>query len=105
MTATRIRPGWTSARTASAVLLLEGPDALGSDVRNAFSLEFEKGKVCGHLGHSWTGQLDSEIGDDPAGTGAHDQDPVGEKDRLVDVVRHEHDRRSEIIPDLQQVLL
>src|SRR5438445_649510 len=42
---------------------------------------------------------------DLAGARGHDDDPIGEEDRLVDVVRDEEHRRLHLAPDAEQKLL
>src|SRR5271166_4452827 len=84
---------------ALAILLLEGLHAFGPDVRDASTLQFGVGRFGGDLGQARTRQLDGKVGDDPPGAGTHDQDPVGEEDRLVNVVRHEQYCGAEIVPD------
>src|SRR5206468_6136922 len=42
---------------------------------------------------AWARQLDANVFDDFAGAWAHDQDPIGQSNRLLDAMRDEEDGR------------
>ncbi len=48
---------------------------------------------------------DLDLLDDAAGAGGHHQDAVGQQDRLVDAVGHQHDGLAGAAPDLKQRVL
>ena len=48
-------------------------------------------------------QVDGDVGDDAARSRRHDDDPVGDEDRLGDAVGDQHDRRGGALPEPQQL--
>src|SRR5438876_2643420 len=58
------------------------------------------------LGHvTGTRQVDRVDPLDRAGTRRHHADAVGQRDRLLEIVRHEHDRRGRRRPQIEQLVL
>src|SRR6266404_4730267 len=90
---------------ASSILILECFEALGPDDLQEMPLQSDEFGVRRELRVAWTRQRHVHVLDNAAWARAHDEHSVGEKNCLVDVVRHEDDRNLELGPQPQQVLL
>ena len=55
--------------------------------------------------HAWAGKIDVVHGLDRRGAGGQDDDLVGQCDRLLEVVGHEHDRGAGSGPEVEQLVL
>src|SRR5512145_2708363 len=82
------------------------PRALRSRVKvqlgRQFGLQTLEG---GGLAPTAAGQLDADLAVDAPGMSAHHQHAVGERDRLLEVVRDEHESAPLRLPQLDQVIL
>src|SRR4051794_5704144 len=54
---------------------------------------------------AWIGRVDREIGDDPAGPGAHDDDAVREIDRFIDAVGDEDHGPLLRLPKAEEIVV
>src|SRR5262245_51229106 len=88
--------------------------ALGRQLRDAYSSshpqiltdsEHEPREIwrLHELDRARTGQRHVDHGQHASRSGTHDDDPVGEEDRLDDAVRHEDDGLATLLPDPQQL--
>src|SRR5512146_2821880 len=86
--------GFFPRARAAHLLFEQAPDllAIGGEFRPVANLEAARAL-----------EIDRDFADDTAGRGAHDDDAVGEIDRLVDVMGHEEDGLAVALPDTQEL--
>src|SRR5262249_1288446 len=90
---------------ASSILILECFEALGPDDLQEMPLQPDEFGIRRDLRVAWTRQRHAHVLDNAAWARAHHQHSVGEKNCLVDVMRHEDYRNLELGPQPQHMLL
>jgi hypothetical protein len=81
---------------------LQGAGPSGLDGSLDLLNEADEGGLERHLDRARAGQVDVVDPREPARTGRHHDDAIGEKDGLADVVRHEDDGLPGLAPQLEQ---
>src|SRR5450759_402606 len=98
-------PMWTLSR-AAALLTFIAHQHLVFEVLPYLFVDLGEARLEANFGDvAWTRQVDLVSALDRAGSGRDDEDPVAERDRLLEVMSHEHDRCRACGPQGEQLVL